>query len=209
MYLDRPLKDFITDTSSGVPTPGGGSVAALTGSLGSSLLSMVGNFTAGREEFKLVQKDVHTILVQLGTLTSKLCELIQQDILVYEHFSKVSSRPRNTPEEKKTRNELMQEALKKAAEVPMKTAECCFELLKLASRLGEIGNPRLISDVGVGALLAQAALESAVLNVEINLSYIKNHDYIKEKRESLVFFSKEGKKLATEIVEKVREKVVR
>ena len=102
-----------------------------------------------------------------------------------------------------------QKALKKAAEVPMKTAECCFELLKLASRLGEIGNPRLISDVGVGALLAQAALESAVLNVEINLSYIKNHEYIKKKKESLVFFSKEGKKLATEIVEKVREEVVR
>jgi len=208
MYLERPLKDFINDTSSRTPAPGGGSVAALVGALGSSLLSMVGNFTTGKEKFKTVQKEIQEILRKLGEFTSKLCELIQEDISAYQNFSKVSSLPKITPEEKEKRKKLMQQALKKAAKPPFETCNLCFELLKIASKLVEIGNPRLISDVGVGAMLAEAALESAALNVEINLSYIKDQEFVKKKRDCLVSLLNEGKEIASEVVEKVKKQII-
>ena len=207
MYLEKPLREFITDTSSRTPTPGGGSVAALVGALGSSLLSMVGNFTLDKEKFKSVEGEVQKILKELNLFTSKLCSLIEDDISAYQNFSRVSSLPRKTPEEKKMREKLLQEALKKAAQVPLETCELSFSLLNIASRLLEIGNPCLISDVGVGAILAQACLESAALNVEINLSYIKDQGFVKGKRESLVSLLKKGNKLASKIVDKVQEAI--
>jgi len=207
MYLERPLKDFIEDTASRTPTPGGGSVAALVGALGSCLLRMVGNFTVGKEKFKSVEKDMELILSELNLFTLRFCRLMQDDISAYQNFSKVSSLPKDTPEEKKIRKEALQDALKKAAEVPFKVCEDSFELLKVASRILDIGNPRLISDVGVGAILAQACLESAALNVEINLSSIRDENFVKQKRESLTKFLKEGEELAIKIIEKVRNKI--
>lgn len=207
MYLERPLKDFIEDTASRTPTPGGGSVAALVGALGSCLLRMVGNFTIGKEKFKSVEKDMELILSELNLFTLRFCRLMQDDISAYQNFSRVSSLPKDTPEEKKIRKEALQDALKKAAEVPFKMCEDSFELLKVASRVLDIGNPRLISDVGVGAILAQACLESAALNVEINLSSIRDKNFVKQKRESLTKFLKEGEELAIKIIEKVRNKI--
>jgi len=76
VYLDRPLKDFIKDTSSRTPTPGGGSVAALVGALGSSLLAMVGNFTLGKEKFESVQEEVKQLMQEINSSTLKLsCNL--------------------------------------------------------------------------------------------------------------------------------------
>ncbi|MBE0478479.1 cyclodeaminase/cyclohydrolase family protein [Candidatus Aerophobetes bacterium] len=205
MYLERPLREFIADTSSRTPTPGGGSVAALVGALGSSLLSMVGNFTLDKEKFKSAEEEVQNILKELNLFTSKLCSLLEDDISAYQNFFKVSSLPKKTREEKQMREKLLQEALKKAAEVPFKTCELSFSLLNIASRLLEIGNPRLISDVGVGAILAQACLESAALNVEINLSYIKDQLLVKGKRESLASLLEKGNELTSKIVNKVQE----
>lgn len=207
MYLERPLKDFIKDTSSRTPTPGGGSVAALVGALGSALLSMVGNFTRGKKKFESVQDEVKKILQELDSYTSRFCELIEEDISAYQNFSRVLSLPKNTQQEQKARAKAMEDALKRAAQVPLKTAGYSLELLKVASRLLTIGNPNLISDVGVGAILAKATLESAALNVEINLSYIKDVDFIKEKRESLRSVLIEGEKLAGKIVEEVQKKI--
>ncbi|MCD6257423.1 cyclodeaminase/cyclohydrolase family protein [Candidatus Aerophobetes bacterium] len=207
MYLERPLKDFIEDTSSRTPTPGGGSVAALVGALGGALLSMVGNFTLGKKKFESVQKEIKDILQELNLYTSRLCELIQDDISAYQNFSRISSLPKNTQQERKIRMEAMEKALKNAAEVPLKTADLSLKLIKLASRLVSIGNPNLISDVGVGAILAEATLESAALNVEINLSYIKDAEFIKEKRKLLTSLLDEGKEFTLRIVKEVREKI--
>lgn len=207
MYVDRPLKDFISHTSSRTPTPGGGSVAALVGALGSCLLSMVGNFTVDKEKFKSQKKEVQEILNELEKFTSELCQLIQDDISAYQNFSQVCSLPKDTPGEKENRKKLMQDALKKAAQPPLKTCQLCFKLIKIASRLIKIGNPRLISDVGVGVILAQAALESAALNVGINLSYIKDKGFVKRKRESTASLVREGKEVSSQVVEEVKEQI--
>jgi len=208
MYLERPIKDFIRDTSSRTPTPGGGSVAALVGALGGALLSMVSNFTLGKKKFELVQEEIKEALQEVNSCTSRLCELIQEDISAYQNFSYASSLPKNTPEEKEARLEAMEAALKRAAEVPLKTAESSFELLKIGLRLIKIGNPNLISDIGVGAALMKATLESAALNVEINLSYIKDVEFVRMKRDSINSILTEGKKLAERIINDVQRKIV-
>ena len=207
MYLDRPLKDFIKDTSSRTPTPGGGSVAALVGALGSSLLTMVGNFTLGKEKFSSVQEEVEKLIQEIDFFTLRLSRLIQEDISAYQEFSRALSLPKNTSQERETRKEALQLTLKRAARVPLNTSECCFKLLKIASRLLIIGNPNLISDVGVGAILAQASLESAALNVEINLSSIKDPEWVEEKRKSLELLLNQGRELTHEILDKVRTKI--
>lgn len=207
MYLERPLKEFIADTAAYTSVPGGGSVAALVGALGSALLSMVGNFTSGKEKFKSVKPQVQSISKELDLLTFQLCSLIEDDISAYQSFSRVSSLLRKTQAKKTLGNELLQKALKKAAEVPFKTCESSFELINIASRLLEIGNPRLVSDVGVGVILAAACLESAALNVEINLSCIDDQAYVKEKKLALASLSEKAKISTSQILKDVKDKL--
>jgi len=207
VYLEKPLRDFIKDTSSRTPTPGGGSVAALVGALGSSLLAMVANFTLNNEKFQSVESEVKKLLSEIDHYTSRFCELIEEDISAYREFSHALSLPKTTPQEKEVRRKTLQLTLKKAAQVPLITCECCLKILNIASRLAVIGNPNLISDVGVGALLAQASLESAVLNVEINLSSIKDLEFVEEKRKAVQDILNQGRRIRDQLLDEVKRKI--
>ncbi len=175
--MNDSLKSFIDNTASGTPTPGGGSVAALVGSLGASLLCMVGNFTAGKQKYKSVEKDVRKILAETDELKESLFVLVREDMEAYEKFSQASHMPKDTPMMVEKRKQLLQETLKEAAEVPWRISQASLRVIELAEKLLPKGNPNLITDIGVGVLLAEAALKSAVLNVKINLSFIKDEEY--------------------------------
>ncbi len=177
MCLNQPLKSFIDNTAKGTPTPGGGSVAALVGSLGAALLCMVGNFTIGKPKYKRVEKDVKEILAEADKLKEGLFVLIREDMEAYEKFSRASQMPKDTPPMREKRKQVLQKTLKEAAEVPWRISQASLQVIELAEKLLPKGNPNLITDVGVGVLLAEAALKSAVLNVKINLSFIKDEEY--------------------------------
>ncbi len=177
MCLNQPLKSFIDNTAKGTPTPGGGSVAALVGSLGAALLCMVGNFTIGKPKYKSVEKDVKEILAEADKLKESLFVLIREDMEAYEKFSRASQMPKDTPLMREKRKQVLQKTLKEAAEVPWRISQASLQVIELAEKLLPKGNPNLITDVGVGVLLAEAALKSAVLNVKINLSFIKDEEY--------------------------------
>ena len=177
MCPNQPLKSFIDNTAKGTPTPGGGSVAALVGSLGAALLCMVGNFTVGKPKYKSVEKDVKEILAEAGKLKETLFVLIREDMEAYEKFSRASQMPKDTPPMREKRKQVLQKTLKEAAEVPWRISQASLQVIELAEKLLPKGNPNLITDVGVGVLLAEAALKSAVLNVKINLSFIKDEEY--------------------------------
>lgn len=177
MCLNQPLKSFIDNTAKGTPTPGGGSVAALVGSLGAALLCMVGNFTIGKPKYKSVEKDVKEILAEADKLKESLFVLIREDMEAYEKFSRASEMPKDTPLMREKRKQVLQKTLKEAAEVPWRISQASLQVIELAEKLLPKGNPNLITDVGVGVLLAEAALKSAVLNVKINLSFIKDEEY--------------------------------
>jgi len=205
MYLDQPLRSFLEDTASKTPTPGGGSVAALVGSLGAALLCMVGNFTLGKPKFEKVERDIREILKEADKLKEELSLLIQKDIEVYARFSQTSRMPRDTSELKEKRRQALQIALKNATEVPLSTAKLALRLIELAQLLLSKGNPNLITDVGVGVLLADAALQSAALNVQINLGYIKDEEFIKRTNSVISSMLSQGQEIKGKVIKGVRD----
>ena len=179
MYIDQPIRHFLDKLASKSPEPGGGSVAALTGSLGAALVSMVSNLTLGKEKYKDVQPQVEALLKASEKLRTEIQDLIQKDTEVYGGLSDVYKMPKNTDAEKAARTAKMQEALKLACQVPLEIGLKSLEVAKLAERAAEIGNVAAVSDAGVAVLLAQACAQSAALNVKINVNSIKDEAYNK------------------------------
>ncbi len=207
MYLERPMRDFIGDTAARLPAPGGGSVAALVGSLGAALLCMVGNYTVGKKQYEGVQDEVARILEAAVSLKDKLSSLVQEDIRAYQNYSHTSQMPKDTHEQRKTRSEALERSLKEAALVPLKTSELSLRVIELAEEILPLGNPYLLSDVGVGALLAGGALEAGAINVQINLSYIKDTHFVKEKKDLICSYLSKGREIAKRVVREVTEKI--
>ena len=209
MYINEPMKKYLDDTASGEPTPGGGSVAALVGALGAALTSMVCNFTVGKEKYKDVEAEVAEILSKAEELRGDLAELMQTDTEAYSQVSAAYGMPRKSSQEKKARTAAIQEALKAALEIPLKAAMRSYDVLKLNESLVDKGNSNLISDVGVAVALAESALQSAALNVEINLVSIKDEEFCKDIREKLDPIVAEGTKIKAEVWEKVMKAIKR
>ncbi len=207
MYIDEPLKKYLDEAASGASTPGGGSVAALAGALGAALTSMVCNFTVGKKKYADVEAEVSQILSEAEELRAKLQDLMVEDTQAYGQVSAAYGMPRETPEEKAARSEAIQKALKVAMQAPLEAAVCCHRVLKLNEPLVEKGNQNLISDVGVAVLLAESAMRSAILNVEINLSYIKDEKLCQETREKLRPMVAEAVELRAEVYKKVNEAI--
>jgi len=177
MYIDQPIRHFLDKLASKSPEPGGGSVAALTGSLGAGLVSMVASLTVGKEKYKDVQPKIEALLKESEKLRAEMQDLIQKDTEVYGALSDVYKMPKNTDAEKAARTAKMQEALKKACQVPFEIGLKSLEVAKLAERAAEIGNVAAVSDAGVAVLLAQACAQSAALNVKINVNSIKDQSF--------------------------------
>jgi formiminotetrahydrofolate cyclodeaminase len=177
VYIDMPLRYFLDKLASKSPEPGGGSVAALTGALGAGLVSMVANLTIDKEKYQDVQPLINTLLMESESLRDQMQELVQKDTEAYSVLSKVYKMSRNTDAEKAIRAVALQDALKKACQVPFEIAEKSLEIAKLAHRVADIGNVTAISDAGIASLLAHACAQSAALNVKINLKSIRDKEY--------------------------------
>jgi formiminotetrahydrofolate cyclodeaminase len=174
MYTKKTVRDYVSSVAAREPVPGGGSVAALAASLGAGLTSMVCNYTAGNPKFAEADAAARRILAQADALRERLLELVDKDTQVYAEVTSAYRLPRGTDAEKAARREAIQQALVAAAAVPMEIGRASREVALLCKELVDIGNPNLVSDVGVGVLLADAALRGAALNVEINAASIKD-----------------------------------
>jgi len=170
-------QEFLEKLASNAPTPGGGGGAAMAGALAVALTSMVGNLTVGKEKFAQYEAEVQELLAKSEALRMKMFALVNADAEVFNSFMACYRLPKNTDEEKQARNQAIQNAAKEAAEVPLRIAEACLEVMKLAERIAIIGNPGAITDAVVSAIMARAALRSAVYNVVVNLKLIKDEAY--------------------------------
>ena len=170
-------QEFLEKLASNSPTPGGGGGAAMAGALAVALTSMVGNLTVGKEKFAQHEVEVQELLAKAEALCLELLNLVNADAEVFNNFMVCYRIPKNTDEEKQARNQAIQNAAKEAAEVPLKIAESCLEVMKLAERIAIIGNPGAITDAAVSSIMARAALRSAVYNVVVNLKLIKDEAY--------------------------------
>lgn len=205
--FDWSVKKLIEVSASDSPTPGGGSVSALAGSLAVAMVNMVGNLTVGKEKYKDVEADTKAILDEGYAIIAKLEKLVSADIAEFSKFMDTLKMPKNTDEEKATRTKVMQEVLISATDTPLEISRTCLAILQLAQKLAKIGNKGAISDVGVGAYLAEASLNSALLSVDINLPMIKDQAYVNRvtaERNKLV---EDARTLREEAVAKVQERM--
>ncbi|MDO0822929.1 cyclodeaminase/cyclohydrolase family protein [Desulfosporosinus nitroreducens] len=170
-------EEFLTVSASSSPTPGGGSVSAYVGALAASMTCMVANLTIGKEKYKEVEPQAKEILAEAEDVLGMLKSGLSQDIAEFSNFMDVLKLPKGTDEEKALRTEKMQEVLVSATDTPLGISQNCFRVLQLAQKLAPIGNKGAISDVGVSAYLAESALKSAMLSVDINLPGIKDVAY--------------------------------
>jgi formiminotetrahydrofolate cyclodeaminase len=131
---------------------------------------MTANLTIGRPRYAEVQQDAQRLERDASELRARLLRLADDDADAFERVSSAYRLPRTTDDERVARAEAIQVALHAAAEVPLRTAQLCAAVLQLAEEAAPILNQSVVSDVLVGAQLAEAALESAALNVEINLA---------------------------------------
>ena len=180
MLKDLTITEFLQQTASSEPLPGGGCTAALNAALAASLTEMVANLTIGRREFEAVEDEMINIAETAAALRKKLQNEIDNDAHAYREVLAAFKLPKNTEEEKNRRSDAIQQAFKTAATVPLGVARDALKIMDLASRAIAKGNQNAVTDGAVGVLVSRAAVLAAIYNVKVNLSAIKDPDFVKE-----------------------------
>lgn len=201
MFTDKTLTQFADEMASASPVPGGGSAAASVGAIGAALVSMVANLTIGREKYRDVEPDMKRLLDQSEALRHRMHDLLEADTQVYSRVMATYKLPRATEAEKAARTAAIQQALKDACAVPMDIARASLAIIELCPEVVAKGNAGVVSDAAVGAVLAAATLESAVLNVEINLASIKDEGFIAVHKSELKTLKEKAMGLKQTVVE--------
>ena len=186
---DASVHTFLEALAARQSTPGGGGAAALTGSQAAALVSMVINFTIGGKRYADVQDEMKKELEQSEWLRADLLDLADKDVAAFTAVSACYGMPKSTDDEKATRTAAMQAALKKAAEVPFLTAERCLAVVQMVEFVAAKGNKNVVSDAAVALYLATAALKSAMINVNVNLKFIRDEAFAEQmstKRDTLL-----------------------
>jgi len=198
--VSSSINCFLSELASSSPAPGGGSVAALSGALGSALSSMVCNLTMGKEKYKDVEAEIKEVLCTSEKLRKDLTRLIDEDTNAFNDVMKAFKMPKDSEEQKKHRSKAIQEGYKKAALVPMRTAKLCAEVFDVAYVVAKKGNTNSITDAGVAALMANAGVRAAMLNVRINLSSIKDENFVAQLEKELELLEDISMKKTEEIM---------
>jgi len=179
--VDRTLRAFSDDLASDAPVPGGGSAAAYAAAMGAALAAMVARIAAKRSE----DESLRDYIGEVDNLRADFVRLVDDDSAAYARVAEAMKLPRATDDEKKVRAERVQSALLAASRVPLEVAKTSRRLLDACERGLQKAPPAAVSDVGVGALMADAALRGAALNVMINLSSLKDRAQVKALSEDL------------------------
>lgn len=174
--IGRTVNDFLAETASSSPAPGGGSVSALVGALSAALAAMVSRLTAG-EKFADVETEMHTVAEQADSLRAELSVCVQRDTDSFNEYMAALRMPKTDEAAATARRAAMQEGLKSAARVPLHTAQTACSLFPLIQAVVARGNPNARSDGLVAAMLARAAVLGAALNVRINLGSIRDEAF--------------------------------
>ena len=185
MLTRKTIRAFLDELASSSPAPGGGSVAALAGALGTALTSMVCNLTIGKKKYADVEEDLKKVLVQAEELRGIFTDLINRDTEAFTKVMEAYSLPKETDPQKALRRAAITEATKEAVLVPLEVMKHCIDALALAQEVATKGNVNSVSDAGVSALMIHAGCESAALNVRINLNALDDADFVGWKSEEL------------------------
>ena len=170
------VKGFAEETSRESPAPGGGSVAAYMGALGAALGTMVANLSAHKPGWDDRWEEFSRWADKGQALSEELLVLVDEDTRAFNKIMEAFGLPKKTEEDKRLRSEAIQAATLFATQVPLQTMQAAFGAFELCQAMAEFGNPNSVSDAGVGALAARAAVLGAGLNVKINAASLKDRE---------------------------------
>ncbi|MBR6378318.1 MAG: cyclodeaminase/cyclohydrolase family protein [Oscillospiraceae bacterium] len=176
------VRSFANLLGSDAPAPGGGSAAALAGSLGAALSAMVSALTLGRKKYEDSQALAQEGFERASALKEAFLEAMERDTEVFNAFSAAMALPRESAEEKAARADAMQRALHDCIASPLRMMELSLEAIRLTEKLLGKTNVNALSDLGVAALMLEAAVRGAWLNVRINLGSLKDENAAKAYR---------------------------
>jgi methenyltetrahydrofolate cyclohydrolase len=202
--LSNSVGNFAELVAAGTPTPGGGSVAAYCGELAASLGQMMCNITIGKPKYADAEPRLREIESELEQLGERLRELIAEDAASFESVLGAYRMPKETDEQKSERSARIQLALRCAVDVPLETVACSFDVLKLLHELADIGTPNALSDVAVGARLAEVAIKGASYNVAVNLGSLSDAVVAEKTREQITTVIEQSRAIADEVEAKMK-----
>ena len=169
MFADITLRELLDRFGSPDPTPGGGSAAALSGAVGTSLLAMVAGLPKTKTGAPEERAALDAARVDLLRHRDTLVDLIDRDAQAYDEVVAAYRLPKGTDDEKAARKAAIQRAMTRATETPLETMDACAAAMQAGRAAGEFGNPSAASDVGVGLVLLAGAMQGGALNVATNL----------------------------------------
>jgi glutamate formiminotransferase/formiminotetrahydrofolate cyclodeaminase len=191
--------NFYDEVASKSPTPGGGSVAASAGVLAAALSAMVCRLTIGKKKYVEVEKDMERLRDKSENLRAELTEMIKKDGEAFDKLMASRKLPKDTEDDIRKRNAEIFNATKGAALIPLETAQMALRVMELTKEVAEKGNVNSISDAGVSALMAKAAIEGAIYNVKINISGFEDKEFVDKMKFEIRILQEKSDILAGEI----------
>ncbi len=206
--LDQAIGSWLDDLASSAPAPGGGAGAAMNAAVSACLVAMVCNLTIGKPRYAAHEEVMTETLASAVALRDRAVQLADEDAAAFGAVAAAYQMPKASAAKKAARSEAIQAALIEAAAVPLRIAAVAAEIIKAAGRILEGANVNVLSDVGVAATSARAALEGATLNVEVNLAAMTDKNARTAISDELATYAW-ASAAADEIVAAVRERILR
>jgi glutamate formiminotransferase / formiminotetrahydrofolate cyclodeaminase len=207
LLINMKLSSFADETASESPAPGGGSIAAYVGALGVSLGTMVANLSSHKKGWDDRWKEFSDWAEKGQHIKAQLLKSVDEDTRAFNKIMDAFGLPKGTDDEKKSRKKAIQDATKYAIEVPFRVMQLSYESFDIIKAMAETGNPNSVSDAGVGALCARAAVYGAYLNVRINASGLDDKAFAEEKIKAGQEILEKSLKLEEEILKIVEGKM--
>ncbi|MEC0243236.1 cyclodeaminase/cyclohydrolase family protein [Paenibacillus dokdonensis] len=205
--FDQTIRQFLQVSASSAPTPGGGSIAALSAALGASMGSMVANITSG-PKFESVRQHMADIVVLMQSAMLEAESFLKKDMESFNGYMAALGLPKGNDEEKKMRSLALQKAAVQAASVPLHLMKRSLEIMSALDKITEEVNKNVISDLGIALIMLNAAVQSAWITVEINLGSIKDAGVRSSFQETGAELSSQSNEMKLLVLQKIKEKLV-
>ena len=205
--IEQSCTSWLADLASSKPAPGGGGAAALVGAVGVSLGAMVGSLTIGKKKYIDVEEEMKELVERSKKLSLKLQSMVKADAEAFLPLSDAYRMPSGTEEEKVAKDQAIQMALTGATEVPLNILILCAEAMELMVEFQKKGSRLALSDAGCGAAMCKAAMESAKLNVYINLKLMKDEEKVRQYQAKMDEAFIRGMALADQVYREVEEEL--
>jgi formiminotetrahydrofolate cyclodeaminase len=205
MLVNLSVKEFLAKTAGSDPVPGGGSIAALNATIASALTEMVANLTIGKKKYEDKEELMKKIASIAGNYQASFIKDIDADSDAYNRVFDAFKLPKETDEEKAERSNQIQAATRIAAEIPMEVARKAVDIMDIIAQVAENGNQNAVTDACVAMMTARTAALAAILNVKINLSSIKDIEYVALMTQEANYLESEAMLKEQELLSKVNK----